>query len=39
VPEREVLPFGPGWVRGYELTYFAAVVLASLLLKALFKIA
>lgn len=39
VPEREILPFGPGWARGYELTYFAAVVLVSLLLKTLFKIA
>jgi hypothetical protein len=39
LPAREVLPFGPGWARGYELTYFAAVVAASLLLKAVFRIA
>jgi hypothetical protein len=39
LPAREVLAFGPGWARGYELTYFAAVVAASLLLKAVFRIA
>jgi hypothetical protein len=39
LPGREVLPFGPGWARGYELTYFAAVVAVSLLLKVLFRIA
>jgi hypothetical protein len=39
LPGREVLGFGPGWARGYELTYFAAVVAVSLLLKAVFKIA
>jgi hypothetical protein len=39
LPGREVLSFGPGWARGYELTYFAAVVAVSLLLKAVFKIA
>jgi hypothetical protein len=39
LPAREVLPLGPGWARGYEPAYFAAVVAVSLLLKALFRIA
>ena len=39
LPGREVLGFGPGWARGYEFTYFAAVVAVSLLLKVLFRIA
>ena len=39
LPAREVLPFGPGWARGYELTYFAAVLAASLAIKVVFRIA
>jgi hypothetical protein len=39
VPEREVLGFGPAWARGFELTYFATVVVVSLAIKTVFKIA
>lgn len=39
LPEREVLAFGPAWARGFELTYFAAVVIVSLTIKVVFKIA
>jgi hypothetical protein len=39
VPEREVLGFGPSWARGFELTYFATVVVVSLAIKAAFRIA
>ena len=39
LPGREVVGFGPGWARGYELTYFATVILVSLLLKSVFRIA
>jgi hypothetical protein len=39
LPEREVLHAGPGWVRGFELTYFAVVVAVSLAIKFIFKIA
>jgi hypothetical protein len=39
LPQREVLHFGPGWIRGFELTYFATVILVSLLLKSVFRIA
>jgi hypothetical protein len=39
LPEREVLHAGPGWARGFELTYFAVVVAFSLVIKFIFKIA
>ena len=39
LPEREVLNAGPGWARGFELTYFAIVVMVSLAIKVVFKIA
>ena len=39
LPEREVLNAGPGWARGFELTYFAVVVVVSLAIKVVFKIA
>jgi hypothetical protein len=39
LPQREVLSFGPSWARGFELTYFATVVLVSLMLKSIFRIA
>ena len=39
VPRREVIPFGPSWIRGWEFLYFATVVAVSLGLKAAFRIA
>jgi hypothetical protein len=39
LPTREVLHAGPSWARGFELTYFAVVVMVSLAIKVIFKIA
>jgi hypothetical protein len=39
IPQREVLGFGPGWARGFELIYFLAVMVVSLAIKIVFKIA
>lgn len=39
LPAREVLHAGPGWARGFELTYFAVVILVSVAIKVVFKIA
>ena len=39
LPQREVLSVGPGWARGFELAYFATVMVVSLAIKVLFRIA
>jgi hypothetical protein len=39
LPQRQVLDAGPSWVRGVELAYFAAVMVVSLAIKILFRIA
>jgi len=38
--QRQVfLDFGPAWIRGWELTYFFVLVVSSLVIKRLFRIA
>ena len=32
------LPIGPAWMRGWELTFFSALVLTSILIKVVFRI-
>lgn len=39
LPARELLGFGPGWMRGWEFVYFLTVICVSLGLKAAFRIA
>lgn len=39
VPDREVLGFGPGWMRGWAFTYLVSLLVVSLLIKLVFKIA
>ncbi|MFP4559959.1 MAG: hypothetical protein ACLFQ3_01435 [Thiohalorhabdus sp.] len=38
LPRQEVLPLGPSWARGWELSFFLALVVASVALKVLFRI-
>ena len=38
LPQRQVLAVGPGWARGFELSYFATVMVVSLAIKILFRI-
>jgi hypothetical protein len=39
LPRREVLPFGPGWLRGWEATFIASILVASIAIKLAFRIA
>jgi hypothetical protein len=39
LPAQEVLPVGPTWLRGWEPLYFAVLILCSLAIKRLWKIA
>lgn len=38
LPRRQVLPFGPAWLRGWELPFFAALLATSLALKRALRI-
>jgi hypothetical protein len=38
LPKREFLPFGPDWLRGWIPTFFAVVIIVSLLLKFLWRL-
>ncbi len=38
LPQKTYLPFGPGWVRGWELPFFLSLVLVSILIKVVFGI-
>tara|TARA_R110002111_G_scaffold139620_4_gene205373 strand:+ start:49 stop:789 length:741 start_codon:yes stop_codon:yes gene_type:complete len=38
LPAQEIIAFGPGWARGWELTFFVALLLASLGIKKGFRI-
>ncbi|KPV40284.1 hypothetical protein AN478_09300 [Thiohalorhabdus denitrificans] len=38
LPRQEVLPLGPSWARGWELSFFLALIAASVALKVLFRI-
>jgi hypothetical protein len=38
LPHREFLAFGPGWVRGWELTFFIVLVAVSVAVKLLLRI-
>jgi hypothetical protein len=38
LPRLECLPVGPDWLRGWEFTFFAAVIVMSLLLKRVLRI-
>jgi hypothetical protein len=38
LPDREVLPLGPSWMRGWAFTYFVSLVVASLVVKFAFRI-
>ena len=39
LPQRQVLDVGPSWARGFEFAYFATVMVVSLAIKVLFRIA
>ena len=39
LPQRQVLDVGPGWARGFELAYFATVMVVSLAIEILFRMA
>jgi hypothetical protein len=39
LPRQQHLPFGPGWLRGWEFVFFASLVLVSVGLKTTLKIA
>lgn len=39
LPRREILPLGPSWLRGWELVFFSATILVSLVLKLRLRIA
>ena len=39
LPQRQVLDVGPSWARGFELAYFATVMVVSLAIKIVFRIA
>lgn len=38
LPRREVLPFGPWWLRTWEFVFFTTLVAASLTIKLLFRL-
>jgi hypothetical protein len=38
LPRRQYLSAGPGWMRGWEIPFFTALIIASLLLKRVFRI-
>lgn len=38
LPEREYLPFGPGWMRGWMFAFFGTFLLASIAFKFVLKI-
>lgn len=38
LPKTEILPFGPGWMRGWEFLYFVLLVAGSLALKFIWRI-
>jgi len=38
LPKSEYLSFGPSWIRGWEFSYFALLVLTSFAIKLVFKI-
>jgi hypothetical protein len=35
---REIFPFGPAWLRGWETWYFGALISASLILRWLWRL-
>ena len=38
LPATEYLPIGPGWVRGWEFSYFSLLIIVSLVIKVAFRI-
>lgn len=38
MPARTYFPFGPSWLRGWEATFFAVLVVVSVLIKVVFRI-
>lgn len=38
LPRQEILPVGPGWMRGWEVTFFASLVLFAFVFKAVRRI-
>lgn len=38
LPRQEFLPFGPGWARSWEVPFFLALLLSSILVKVVFRI-
>ena len=38
LPEQEVLPVGPGWIRGWMFSFFSAFLVASIAFKILLRI-
>jgi len=38
LPKKQMLPFGPGWMRGWEFLYFVLLVIGSLALKVVWRI-
>jgi hypothetical protein len=39
LPKWEIVPLGPGWVRGWEILYFSVLILSSIAIKKLCRIA
>ncbi|MDT8409460.1 MAG: hypothetical protein RQ741_07660 [Wenzhouxiangellaceae bacterium] len=38
LPKKQMLPFGPGWMRGWEFLYFVLLIIGSLALKMVWRI-
>ena len=38
LPKKEMLPFGPDWMRGWEFLYFVLLIIGSLALKFIWRI-
>ena len=38
LPKKQMLPFGPGWMRGWEFLYFVLLIIGSLGLKLVWRI-
>lgn len=38
LPRKQMLPFGPGWMRGWEFLYFVLLIIGSLGLKFIWRI-
>ena len=38
LPKKQMLPFGPGWMRGWEFLYFVLLIVGSLALKLIWRI-